>query len=114
LVTLLRRKSLLNQTLNYEVDQGAVFNILPMLIKEGLKIIYYSGDQDAIVPLEGTMYWFQEYRKQFGAPIKKSWRPWVTASQNISGMLWQLEGLTLATVIGAGHMVPTDKPAEAL
>ena len=76
--------------------------------------MYYSGDQDAIVPLEGTMYWFQEYRKQFGAPIKKSWRPWVTASQNISGMLWQLEGLTLATVIGAGHMVPTDKPADAL
>ncbi len=29
-------------------------------------------------------------------------------------MLWQLEGLTLATVIGAGHMVPTDKPAQAL
>jgi carboxypeptidase C (cathepsin A) len=28
-------------------------------------------------------------------------------------MLWQLEGLTLATVLGAGHMVPSDKPAEA-
>jgi serine carboxypeptidase-like clade 2 len=83
-----------------------------MLIKEGLKVFYYSGDQDAIVPLEGTKYWFQQYRNQFGAAIKKSWRPWVTANQTISGMLWQLEGLTLATVIGAGHMVPSDKPAE--
>jgi carboxypeptidase C (cathepsin A) len=28
-------------------------------------------------------------------------------------MLWQLEGLTFASVIGAGHMVPSDKPIEA-
>ena len=45
--------------------------------------------------------------------IKKSWRPWVTASQNISGMIWELDKMTLATVRGAGHMVPSDKPEEA-
>ncbi len=28
-------------------------------------------------------------------------------------MVWELDSLTLATVRGAGHMVPTDKPAEA-
>lgn len=46
-------------------------------------------------------------------PVKKNWRPWVTNSQNVSGMVWQLEGMTLATVRGAGHMVPSDKPQEA-
>jgi len=45
--------------------------------------------------------------------IKHSWRPWVTGNQNISGMLWELDGMTLATVRGAGHMVPSDKPEEA-
>ena len=59
------------------------------------------------------MWWFQQYRNQFGAAVKKSWRPWITNSQNISGMVWQLQGLTLATVVGAGHMVPSDKPVEA-
>ena len=28
-------------------------------------------------------------------------------------MVWEFDAITLATVRGAGHMVPTDKPAEA-
>lgn len=45
-------------------------------------------------------------------PIKRSWRPWVAdnKTQEISGMIWELDGMTLATVRGAGHMVPSDKP----
>lgn len=50
--------------------------------------MYYSGDQDAIVPLEGTLWWFQQYRNQFGAAIKKSWRPWVINKRDTSGMVW--------------------------
>lgn len=46
-------------------------------------------------------------------PFKKPWRPWVSQSQNISGMIWELEGISLVTFLGAGHMVPTNKPAEA-
>jgi serine carboxypeptidase-like clade II len=73
-------------------------------------VFYFSGDLDAIVPITGTLFWFDKYRKDFGMAIKHSWRPWVTNSQNISGMLWELNGMTLATVRGAGHMVPSDKP----
>ena len=83
------------------------------MIKAGLKIFYFTGDQDAIVPITGTLFWVDKYRKDpnSGEAIKKSWRPWVTGDQNISGMLWQLEKMTLITVRGAGHMVPSDKPA---
>ena len=59
------------------------------------------------------MYWFEQYRLDRGVGIKKSWRPWVAQGQDIAGMVWELSTMTLATVKGAGHMVPTDKPAEA-
>jgi len=78
-----------------------------------LKIFYFTGDLDAIVSIVGTLSWFEEFSKEHGMPVKKNWRPWVTNSQNISGMVWELEGMTLATVRGAGHMVPSDKPQEA-
>ena len=61
---------------------------LPNLVKAGLKIFYFTGDQDAIVPITGTLFWFDKYRKEFLMPIKKSWRPWVSVNQNISGMVW--------------------------
>lgn len=87
--------------------------MLPNLVRAGLKIFYFTGDLDAIVPITGTLFWFDKYRKDYAMAIKHSWRPWVSKDQNISGMLWQLDGMTLATVRGAGHMVPSDKPAEA-
>jgi serine carboxypeptidase-like clade 2 len=83
------------------------------LVKAGLKIFYFSGDNDAIVPIQGTLYWFNKYRSDFKMAIKRSWRPWVSKDQNIAGMLWELDGLTFITVRGAGHMVPSDKPVEA-
>ena len=78
-----------------------------------MKVFYFTGDQDAIVPITGTLFWFDRYRKDYGVAIKRSWRPWVSVNQNISGMIWELDKMTLATVRGAGHMVPSDKPAEA-
>ncbi len=86
---------------------------LPTLIKAGLKVFYFSGDVDAIVPIQGTIYWVDKYRKEYSMNIKRSWRPWVSVNQNISGMVWELDGMTFATVRGSGHMVPSDKPAEA-
>ena len=34
-------------------------------------------------------------------------------TQNISGMIWELEGISLVTILGAGHMVPYTNPVEA-
>ena len=83
------------------------------MVKAGLKIFYFSGDNDALVPIQGTLYWFNKDRTDYKMAIRRSWRPWVSNDQNIAGMLWELDGMTLATVRGAGHMVPSDKPAEA-
>lgn len=100
------------------MEREGTIGLLPELIKS-LKIFYYTGDLDGIVPITGTVSWFDRFRLEQGRAVKKSWRPWITQSdkfpmnQNISGMVWELDSLTLATVRGAGHMVPSDKPAEA-
>ncbi len=95
------------------MESRASYSTLPTLAQAGMKIFYFTGDLDAIVPIQGTLYWFDKYRKDYGMTIRRSWRPWVSVNQNISGMVWELDKMTLATVRGAGHMVPSDKPAEA-
>lgn len=65
-----------------------------------------------MVPIQGTLFWLKKYRSDFGASVKKNWRPWEVDGKT-AGMVWELDGITFWSVIGAGHMVPTDKPKEA-
>jgi serine carboxypeptidase-like clade II len=60
------------------MEREASYGYLPELVKSGLRIFYYSGDLDAIVPITGTIHWFDEFRTQFGHAVKRSWRPWIT------------------------------------
>lgn len=64
-----------------------------------------------MVPIQGTLYWLKKYRTDFGATVKKNWRPWsVDNGNSFAGMVWELDGIVFYSVVGAGHMVPTDKP----
>ncbi|XP_057420969.1 serine carboxypeptidase-like 26 [Lotus japonicus] len=95
------------QTYNF-----SVFSILPIytkLIKGGLKIWIYSGDADGRVPVIGTRYCVEA----LGLPLKSSWRSWYLDNQ-VGGRIVEYEGLTYVTVRGAGHLVPLNKPKEAL
>ncbi|XP_068661703.1 serine carboxypeptidase-like 26 [Aristolochia californica] len=89
-----------------------VFSVLPIytkLIKAGLRIWVYSGDTDGRVPVIGTRYWVEA----LGLPLKSPWSNWYNENQ-VGGRFVKYEGLTLATVRGAGHLVPLNKPSEAL
>ncbi len=50
-------------------------------LTNSLRIFYYTGDLDAIVPITGTVAWFDRFRIEQGKAVKKSWRPWITQSQ---------------------------------
>ncbi|PRW44859.1 Serine carboxypeptidase 24 isoform B [Chlorella sorokiniana] len=87
--------------------------ILPLyreLIDAGLKILVYSGDVDAIVPVIGTRNWIRE----LDLPITKPWRPWTSSTGQVGGWTVEHQGLTFASVRGAGHMVPYTQPERAL
>ncbi|GMP57177.1 hypothetical protein CsSME_00021368 [Camellia sinensis var. sinensis] len=89
-----------------------VFFVLPIytkLIKGGLKIWIYSGDTDGRVPVIGSRYCIEA----LGLPLKSPWRSWYHNHQ-VGGRIVEYEGLTYVTVRGAGHLVPLDKPSQAL
>ncbi|RWR76410.1 serine carboxypeptidase-like protein 33 [Cinnamomum micranthum f. kanehirae] len=89
-----------------------VFSVLPIyskLVKAGLKIWVYSGDADGRVPVIGSRYCMEA----LGLPLKSQWHSWYHKNQ-VGGRFVEYEGLTLVTVRGAGHLVPLNKPSEAL
>ncbi|CAN6991154.1 hypothetical protein BRARA_A03014 [Brassica rapa] len=93
--------------------QFTVSSMLPTyskLIKAGLKIWVYSGDADGRVPVIGSRYCVEA----LGLRVKSEWRSWFHNHQ-VGGRITEYEGgLTFVTVRGAGHLVPLNKPEEAL
>ncbi len=80
-----------------------------------LRIMVYSGDNDAVCATVGTQRWIYD----LGYPIDSLWKTWSVDGQT-SGYITQFKTphsktsrLTFATVHGAGHEVPTYKPKEA-
>lgn len=80
------------------------------LLESGIKIMVYSGDVDAIVPVIGTRNWIRSLR----LPLKTAWRPWHSTTGQVGGWTSEHEGLTFASVRGAGHMVPYTQAERAL
>jgi serine carboxypeptidase-like clade 2 len=88
------------------------FSILPIyskLIKAGMRIWIYSGDADGRVPVTGSRYWIEA----LDLPLISPWRSWFHHHQ-VGGRVVEYEGLTFATIRGAGHLVPLNKPSEGL
>ncbi|XP_020113889.1 serine carboxypeptidase-like 33 isoform X4 [Ananas comosus] len=101
-----------NDSIFYNTYKYTVFSVLPIyskLIKGGLRIWVYSGDADGRVPVIGTRYCMDA----LGLPVKTHWQPWYHNKQ-VAGRFVEYEGLTMVTVRGAGHLVPLNKPEEAL
>ncbi|KAG8887476.1 hypothetical protein FRB98_009557 [Tulasnella sp. 332] len=84
------------------------------LLERGIKVLIYAGDYDVICNWIGNLKWTSEFewtgKKAF---ITKDLRPWIVDGKE-AGVTREADGLTFATVHGAGHMVPYDKPVEAL
>lgn len=67
-----------------------------------------SGDVDLAVPITGTLNWINSLNQT----ILDEYRPYMVG-EDVGGFTQKYEGLTFASVLGAGHMVPKDKPEVA-
>lgn len=97
----------------YQKDPRATFYLYPKLIKNGIRILKFSGDVDGVVPITGTLYWLDRLQREYHIPTIENWRPWYMngekkgEDQN-AGNVWILDGLWFVSVRNAGHMVPMD------
>ncbi|KAI5478285.1 serine carboxypeptidase [Pseudohyphozyma bogoriensis] len=86
------------------------------LLEAGVKVLIYVGKYDWICNYIGNYRMLQdlEWSGQAGflAEDLKSWS--AGDSKESAGETKSYRGLTFVTLNGAGHMVPLDKPAEAL
>ncbi|GJT02854.1 serine carboxypeptidase-like protein 40 [Tanacetum coccineum] len=87
--------------------------IIPLLrefMENNLRVWIFSGDTDGRVPITSTKYSINT----MNLPIKTSWHPWSYQGE-VAGFVQAYEGdLTLATVLGAGHQVPSYKSKNSL
>lgn len=82
------------------------------LLADGLRALIYSGDHDMVVPFTSTRAWVYG----MGLHVEQPYDAWLIDRQ-VAGFVARFRlggGLTFATVKGAGHMVPTSNPHEAL
>ncbi|XP_066355546.1 serine carboxypeptidase 1-like isoform X1 [Miscanthus floridulus] len=96
--------------LDFDHDAGSMIIYHKNLTSQGYRAFIYSGDHDMCVPHTGTEAW----TASLGYGIIDSWRQWIVNDQ-VAGYTQGYEnGLTFATIKGAGHTVPEYKPQESL
>jgi len=95
--------------INYTSIYTTVIPIHQELLQNGYRILIYSGDADMCVPNTGSEAWTDS----LNLPLVDDWRPWFLNNQ-VGGYVRSYQGLTYATIKGAGHMVPQYRPPQAL
>lgn len=93
-----------------EIIRGTDWAALQM---QPLKLLIFSGDNDAICGVHGTQRWLPK----LGLNCTAYWEPWFfddpLYGEQLGGYYVKYEGLHFATVRGAGHEVPAYRPAAA-
>ncbi|XP_058078157.1 serine carboxypeptidase-like 46 [Magnolia sinica] len=100
-------------------------NLIPLvssLLKEGIPIMFFSGDQDTKIPLTQTRIIANQLAQQLKLFALTPYAPWYNKKQ-IGGWAQLFGGpregknvtyITFATVRGAAHEVPFTSPSQAL
>jgi len=96
-----------------DMFQGAHLYVAGLL-ERGVRVLIYAGDYDWIGNWIGNLKWTEKLewtgQKAYNAQELKPW--FVNGTE--AGLTRTAKGLTYATIHGAGHMAPHDKPVEAL
>jgi len=101
----------LNYTVDYPVRPGGLRPEMKKLIesKRKLSMLVYNGDVDSVCNFLGDE-WFVD---DLGRKVISDYSMWKVDKQ-VAGWVKQYDGITFATVRGSGHMVPGDRPRQAL
>jgi carboxypeptidase C (cathepsin A) len=103
------------QAFSLNMDEyHATYPHVAALLERGVRALIYVGSYDWICNWLGNQAWTLNMewsgKEAFGQQPLQSW----LVDGKAAGKFRSANGLTFATVDGAGHMVPLDKPKEAL
>ncbi|KAL7241343.1 hypothetical protein ACSBR2_006878 [Camellia fascicularis] len=89
-------------------------SIVGKLIKAGIPVLVYSGDQDSVVPLTGSRTLVRGLAEELGLKTTVPYRVWFAGMQ--VGGWTQVYGdiLSFATIRGASHEAPFSQPERSL
>ncbi|KAI4316739.1 hypothetical protein L6164_024688 [Bauhinia variegata] len=88
---------------------ASILPIINRITSSGISIWIYSGDTDGRVPITSSRYSVNTLK----LPVETAWRPWYSSNE-VGGYVVGYKGITLITVRGAGHTVPSYQPERAL
>ncbi|CAN1318019.1 Serine carboxypeptidase-like 45 [Linum perenne] len=102
--------------LDYDVlnIENPTVQIVGLLVKAGIRVLVYSGDQDSVIPLMGSRTIVHRLGKQLGLNTTVPYRAWF-AGEQVGG--WNQvygEMLSFATIRGASHEAPFSQPERSL
>ncbi|KAF8694268.1 hypothetical protein HU200_038406 [Digitaria exilis] len=106
-----------SSVLEYELLnlQIPTINIVGSLVKSGIRVLVYSGDQDSVIPLTGSRTLVQNLAHDMGLKTTTPYRVWFEGQQ-VGGWTQVYGGGTLsfATIRGASHEAPFSQPGRSL
>ncbi|KAG5556020.1 hypothetical protein RHGRI_006604 [Rhododendron griersonianum] len=108
--------SICSDVLHYEMQNLEIptIPVLASLVKSGIRVLVYSGDQDSVIPLTGTRTLVNGLARELGLNTTVPYRVWFEGSQ-VAGWT-QVYGdiLSFATIRGASHEAPFSQPERSL
>ncbi|GLT79434.1 hypothetical protein SLA2020_509230 [Shorea laevis] len=89
-------------------------SVVGSLIKDGIPVLVYSGDQDSVIPLTGSRKLVRRLAKALELNTTVPYRVWFEGKQ--VGGWTQVYGniLSFATIRGASHEAPFSQPERSL
>nr|XP_015895935.1 serine carboxypeptidase-like 45 [Ziziphus jujuba var. spinosa] len=111
-----RRWAVCSNILDYELLDLEIptITIVGKLIKAGIPVLVYSGDQDSVIPLTGSRTLVHGLAEELGLATTVPYRVWFAGNQ--VGGWTQVYGniLSFATIRGASHEAPFSQPERSL
>ncbi|XP_030485105.2 serine carboxypeptidase-like 45 [Cannabis sativa] len=108
--------SVCSDVLRYDMKDLEIptIHVLRSLVKSGIQVLVYSGDQDSVLPLTGSRTLVTGLAKELGLNTTVAYRAWFETNQ-VAGWT-QVHGdiLSYATIRGASHEAPFSQPERSL
>ncbi|XP_062167458.1 serine carboxypeptidase-like 45 [Alnus glutinosa] len=89
-------------------------HVLGALVKSGIRVLVYSGDQDSIIPLTGTRTLVNGLAKELGLDTVVPYRTWFEGRQVAGWTQVYDDMLSFATIRGGSHKAPFSQPKKSL